>query len=308
MESLRALSIRAASTTMTNHHGNRMRPFRPVLWRSRFAAIAVGLEGALLAGGAHAALEFAVTEAELQVTRSAPIEHVFPFRNIGGNPVTITRCALSCSACGRVRAEPSVVPPGVEGRIVLALSPKRDADDYTLTVHVLTDEGPDALRSLSVRVRHPERSPASARAAARLSRRPSAGLAHLDPIGLWRLTAADIWFDAPEAERPVLDAAERDAILHADFPVGTTSLSLRPDRTFLFDTGRHRAEGHWSVKDDTLPLSIEPPGCTNRTCWKVWALEAVTAETNRLVVDLPDEDEGSTLMIRLDLTRDEHAE
>lgn len=287
-----------------NEDDDSTQAFPRVLRKLRRAAITLGLGGALLAGSAHAALEFAVMKADILVTRSAPIEHAFSFRNSGENPVTVTRCVLSCSACGKVRAEPTVIPPGAEGRIVLSMTPKRNDEDYSVTIHVLTDEGPDALRSLSLRIRHPDRSPAPARAAARLARRPSAGLARLDPAGLWRLTATDIWFDAPEDEKPKLSAAEREVILHEDFPVGTSSLLLRPDTTFLLNTGRHRAVGNWSVKGDTLSLDIQPPGCANKTCWKNWTLEAVSAETNRMVVDLPDEDDGSTRMLRLDFQRD----
>lgn len=287
-----------------------MKLIRMCLWRARMNALSC-VVGVTVAGvsSAHAGLQFKELAAERHVTNIATqVEQKFYFTNTGSKTVTVERCILSCASCTSVRAEPTVVPPNGHGSIVLCVTPKRGGGSMTVVAHVLTDEGVGALQSLRLTVVSPEGPSETARAAARLAKRPSAGLARLDPAGLWRLTAADIWFDAAEGEKPVLDAAEREIILNEDFPVGKSSLHLRPDRTFLLDTGRHRAAGKWSVKGDTLPLNIEPPGCTNKTCWKVWTLEAVTAETNRLVVDLPDEDEGSPRMLRLDFKREEHTE
>ncbi len=281
------------------------------LRRTRMNTVNLLVVAALAAGAAtaRAGLHFKEQAAERHVTNAAAhVEHAFPFTNTGSQTVTVERCILSCASCTSVRAEPSVVPPKGQGRVILKVSPKRGGGAMTVVAHVLTDEGVSALQSLRLTVVSPEGPTESARAAARLAKRPSAGLERNEPAGFWRLTAADIWFDAADGEKPVLEAAEREVILNEDFPVGKSSLRLRPDRTFQLDTGRHRAVGKWSVKGDTLPLNIEPPGCTNKTCWKVWALEAVTAETDRLVVDLPDEDEGSPRMLRLAFKREERTE
>ena len=281
------------------------------LWRARLKAVACVVGSAVVAGAstARAGLHFTELAAERHVTNATTqVEQAFRFTNTGSQTVTVERCILSCASCTSVRAEPTVVPPKGQGRVILRTAPKRGGGSMTVVAHVLTDEGVGALQSLRLTVVSPEGPTETARAAARLAKRPSAGLARLDPAGLWQLTEADIWFDAAEGEKPVLEAAEREIILNEDFPVGKSALRMRPDGTFLLDTGRHRAAGKWSVKGDTLPLNIEPPGCTNKTCWKVWTLEAVTVETNRLVVDLPDEDEGSPRMLRLDFKREEHTE
>lgn len=232
------------------------------------------------------------------------VEHVFPFSNTGSQTVRIERCILSCGNCARAQVVPDAVPPGATGSVTFAVTVTGWSATNLVVAHVLTDEGVSAITSLRITVIRPAGSIPDRRAADRLAKRAPTGLASLNVTGPWELTAANIWFDAAEGETPVLDPHERDIILTEDFPVGKTHLDLRHDGTFRLETGRHRATGHWSVDGERLPLAIEPPGCTNRTCWKVWALEAVSASPDRLLVDLPDEDEGSPRLIRLDFSRE----
>ena len=81
----------------------------------------------------------------------------------------------------------------------------------------------------------------------------------------------------------------------------TASVFQRP--LLRLDAGRHGVEGTWSVDGNRMPLNLQRHGCTNDTCHKTWALEAVKVEPDRLVLDLPDEDEGSPRLVRLDFGR-----
>ena len=254
---------------------------------------------------AHAALLFPETSFTATATTGLQrVEHAFPFSNTGSQTVRVERCILSCGSCARAQAVPDVIPPGATGSVAFAVTVTGWSTTNLVVAHVLTDEGVSAITSLRITVIRSTGTVPDKRIAIRLTKRAPTGLASLDVSGRWNLTATDIWFDAPAGESPALDPREREIILTEDFPVGKTHLDLRRGGTFRLETGRHRAVGHWTVDGDRLPLAIEPPGCTNHTCWKVWALEAVSASPDRLLVDLPDEDEGSPRLIRLDFARE----
>jgi len=229
-------------------------------------------------------------------------EGTFPFENTGTQPVIIKRAESSCPACATVRVEPEIVEPGGKGHLVIQVPPSTRGGEMQVVALLVTVEA-DAEHAYEVRltVQRPACLANETRAAARLAKRESIGLTTGIATGNWELQAIDVWMDAREGESVAVDMRALKEAVSGDFPVGQTRLELKADGSFTLEAGRHRNAGRWSVTGNCLPLKLIRPDCP--ACDKTWALEGVKATADRLVVDLPDEDEGSPQMIRLDFKR-----
>ena len=243
-------------------------------------------------------LRFPRTVAEM----SSAGEYDFPFENTSASPVLIERTESGCSACASFLTEPETVEPGAKGRVVVRIQSLRGSGAPIVGKVFTVEQNGSHEYELQLIANRAQAWSSAARAQARLARRTEVDLQPRKElfIGSWTASETKAWVDPKEGDAPVGED-ELASYGKEEFPTGETVLSIDPTGSFHLRAGLRKAAGTWEVQGPLLLLHLRHQDCP--ACDKTWPLELVSVEDGHLVLDLPDEDDGSPLLLRLTFSK-----